>query len=175
MSAKKHTFRSTVGEVNDNLGWNFRITVPDDVMDHYKSTDKRIICCVNESENIHCALHSNGDGTYYIMMNKQFRKKHDLNTGDDVRVSIWKDESKYGIFTPDFFEELCYQDPEADKLFHALTPGKQRSLLHIIGKLKSEQKQLEKALIIFEYLKDRNGNLDFKELNEAFKNSRFKK
>ena len=115
-----------------------------------------------------------GDGTYFIMTNNDFRKKNQLDTGDHVIVKLKKDESKYGMWVPDFFEELCYQDPEASALFHDLTAGKQRTLLHLIGKPKSENKQLEKALVIFDYLKDVNGKLDFKELNEAFKTSRFR-
>ena len=169
------SFKTTIGNVKDSsLMWNFRITVPDDIMDHFKGTDKRIICSINQSHEHHCALMSNGDGTYFIMVNKDFRKKYDLNTGDEVLVELRADDSKYGMAVPDFFEELCFQDPEASDFFHALTPGKQRSLLHVIGKLKSEQKQLEKALVIFDYLKMSNGELDFKALNEAFKNNRFK-
>lgn len=170
-----HSFKTTLGNVSDStLMWNFRITVPDDIMDDFKASDKRVICTINDSHEHHCALMSNGDGTYFIMVNKDFRKKYDLNTGDEIIVKLRKDDSKYGMAVPDFFEELCFQDPIASQHFHALTPGKQRSLLHVIGKVKSEQKQLEKALTIFDYLKMTNGELDFRELNEAFKNSRFK-
>jgi Domain of unknown function (DUF1905) len=171
-----YQFKSTLGHKTiDSLGWNFRIVVPDDVMDHFKSGDKRVICTINDSAQLHCALMSNGDGTYFIMTNANFRKVNKLNEGDEVFVKLKVDDSKYGMYVPDFFEELCFQDPEADVLFHKLTAGKQRTLLHIISKLKSEEKQLEKSLIIFDYLKSVNGKIDFKELNEAFKTSRFKK
>ncbi len=170
------SFKSTIGNVSDsNLMWNYRINLPDDIVQQFISTDKRIIVRINNSAEVHCAMMSNGDGTYYVMMNKGFRKANKLNEGDEVIVYLKKDDSKYGMGVPDFFEELCYQDPEADQFFHQLTPGKQRSLLHIVGKIKSEEKQLEKCLIIFDYLKSVNGNLDFKELNEAFKTSRFRK
>lgn len=170
------SFKSTIGHVADSsLMWNYRITLPDDIVQKFMDTDKRIIVRINDSENVHCAMMSNGDGTYYVMMNASFRKKNKLNSGDEVMVSIKKDETKYGMAAPDFFEELCFQDPEADKYFHSLTAGKQRTLLHLVGKVKSEEKQLEKCLTIFDYLKNVNGKLDFKELNEAFKTSRFRK
>lgn len=169
-------FKSSIGHVSDNnLMWNYRITLPDDIVQEFINSDKRIIVQINDSEKVHCAMMSNGDGTYYVMMNAGFRKKNKLNSGDEVLVKIEKDTSKYGMAVPDFFEELCFQDPEAASYFHNLTAGKQRSLLHIVGKVKSEEKQLEKCLIIFDYLKGVNGNLDFKELNEAFKSSRFRK
>lgn len=169
-------FKGTLGhKTDDSLGWNYRIIVPDDIMDQFKGTDKRVVCSINGSTLLHCALMSNGDGTFFIMTNADFRKKHQLNEGDELIVKLEKDESKYGMYVPDFFEELCFQDPEADRIFHELTSGKQRTLLHLISKLKREEKQLEKALIIFDYIKSVEGKIDFKELNEAFKNSRFKK
>ena len=61
------------------------------------------------------------------------------------------------------------QDEEADKYFHQLTPGKQRSLLHIIAKPKREETRLKKAVVITEYLKTNKGKLDFTALNLAFK------
>ena len=168
-------FQAKLEHVDDSsLMWNYRIEVPENIVEHYRSTDKRVKCSINNTTPIHCALFSNGDGSFYIVLNKEVRKQLKIEAGDKLEITIEKDESKYGIFVPDFFEELCYQDPEADVLFHQLTPGKQRSLLHIIGKLKSEQKQLEKALIIFDYLKTVNGKLDFRELNQAFKENRFK-
>lgn len=154
--------------------WNYRIVVPDEIMTHFRETDRRIICKINDSEELHCALMPSGDGTYFIMTNTDFRKRYGLTSGVPVTVGLRKDDSKYGMYVPDFFEELCFQDPEASVLFHELTAGKQRTLLHLIAKPKSENKQLEKALTIFDYLKSVNGVLDFKELNEAFKTSRFR-
>ena len=66
-------------------------------------------------------------------------------------------------------EVLLEQDEEGSKLFHALTPGKQRSLLHVIGIPKSTDIRLRKAIITLNYLKSVNGKLDFKEYNQAQK------
>ncbi len=117
---------------------------------------------------------SNGAGDYFVMVNKEIRKKLKIETGDTLSITIKKDTSKHGMAVPEAFSELCQQDPEGNDVFHGLTPGKQRTLLHVMGKPKSEQKQLEKVLIVFDYLKSVSGELDFKELNEAFKNNRFK-
>lgn len=157
-----------------SLMWNHQIAIPGDIAAELLKPDKRVICAINGSDSYHCALNSDGAGGYYVLVNKERRKKLNLQTGDTVKVVLEKDTSEYGMAVPECFTELCYQDPEGDKLFHELTKGRQRSLLHVMGKPKSEAKQLEKALIIFEYLKSVNGQLDFKELNEAFKNSRFK-
>ena len=84
-------------------------------------------------------------------------------------VQLQKDNSKYGIHLPEEMEELLLIDEEGSAFFHQLTPGKQRSLLHIIGKPKSSAIRLKKAVVVLDYLKTNNGKLDFKMLNMAFK------
>jgi len=70
---------------------------------------------------------------------------------------------------PDELKTAWELNPEGYAIFHTLTMGKQRSIVHIIGTPKSSEIRINKALTILEYLKTVNGNLDFKELNEAFK------
>lgn len=167
-------FDTTVERFEDSPIWVFFIPIPIDVAEQLVDKNRRVLCSIKAGKPIHCALMHDGSGGFFINLNKELIKKHNLQQHDKVSITLEKDDSRYGIFVPDFFEELCHQDPVAKEAFHQLTMGKQRSLLHIMGKPKSEQKQLEKALIIFEYLKDCEGELDFKALNEAFKNSRFK-
>lgn len=168
-------FTTEFQKIKNSLGWNKIIHVPSEIGDFFRKTDKRVICRINESYSWHCALMPDGSGEFYIVLNNDIIKKTKIESGEKIEVILEKDTSKYGMAVPNFFEELCYQDPEASNFFHDLTLGKQRTLLHIITKLKSEEKQLEKILIIFDYLKENQGNLDFKGLNEAFKTSRFKR
>ncbi|MCH2234066.1 MAG: YdeI/OmpD-associated family protein [Crocinitomicaceae bacterium] len=169
------SFKAKLDLEKNSLGWDFTIAVPIEIAEKFIGTDRRVICSINNIISWHCALMPDGNGGFFIMINKENRKKLNAENQTELFIELKKDETKYGMAVPDFFEELCFQDPEADKLFHKLTPGKQRTLLHTIGKPKSEEKQLEKALIIFDYLKKSNGSIDFKELNEEFKTSRFKK
>ncbi|MFK7984322.1 MAG: hypothetical protein AB8G86_30390 [Saprospiraceae bacterium] len=62
-------------------------------------------------------------------------------------------------------------DEVGSTFFHQLTPGKQRSLLHLIGKPKNSAIRLKKAVVVLDFLKTNNGKLDFKLLNIAFKES----
>lgn len=156
------------------LMWDYRLIVPSDIVAELSKPDRRVICTINDTIKIHCALMPDGTGSHFIMLNKEIRKKLSVETGDSLNIKLEKDNTEYGMAIPEAFTELCEQDPEGKAVFHTLTKGKQRSLLHIMNKPKSEQKKLEKTLIIFDYLKSVNGKLDFKELNEAFKNSRFK-
>jgi len=155
----------------DSSVWGQHIKVPKKVSDRLLADgNKRIICKVNGEFEFHAAIMPEGKGKYFINFSKQNSKKYKLHEGQVLDIELVKDESKYGIPMPGEFQELLYQDVEGDKLFHALTPGKQRSLLHMIGTVKSPEIRIRKGLIIFNHLKSNNGKLDFRKLNQDFKN-----
>ena len=128
---------------------------------------------VNDSKEIPCAIMPSSEGFYFININKEIRKDLKLKIGDVVSVKIKKDESKYGMPVPEEFAEVLYLDPDVDKYFHKLTPGKQRSLLYLIAKPKGQETRIKKAIVISEHLKKHKGKLDFKILNQEYKDYEF--
>lgn len=165
----QNTFKSIVENMDSSV-YYFHVTVPNKIANQFITPDsKRVVCTLNNSINYQAAIMPKGDGGFFIMINKEHRKKLKLNLGDEVEVHLEKDESKYGLPMPEEMEELLLMDPEGDAAFHSLTPGKQRSLLFIIGKPKNSDTRLKKAVVVVDYLKMTGGKLDFKELNEAFK------
>lgn len=165
------TFTGIVENLRSSV-WGHAVEVPNKIMDFYKKKEiSRFIASVNQGPEFHCAFIPNGKGKGYILLNKELRKELNIIPGDKVSINIKPDESKYGMPLPEEMEELFYQDPEGSDVFHTLTPGKQRSLLYLVGKPKNSKTRLKKAITIIEYLKHTGGELDYKELNEAFKNS----
>lgn len=165
-------FTSQVSIFEENL-WSYHLPVPLPVAQHFKQTtkDSRVICWLNETVKIHAAILPKGNDQYYLMCSKALRKKLGVVAGDAVHIKMEKDESKYGIPLPEEFQEAMYADPEGDAFFHALTPGKQRSLIHLVAKLKSSNKRIEKSVIILEHLRSQKGILDFKQLHQDFKDA----
>ena len=163
-------FNAIIEKFDKNL-WDYHFIVPEDIANSFwkKLKTRRVICTLNGSLKIHCALHSNGFGQYYIILNKANRKIISANLGSEINIEIEEDKSKYGIHCPEEMTELLDLDEEGSYLFHKLTPGKQRSLLHIIDKVKSSDIRIKKAIVILDYLKENNGSLNFSELNVAFK------
>ncbi|NND93703.1 MAG: DUF1905 domain-containing protein [Flavobacteriales bacterium] len=170
----QHSFEGTIAYFDSNV-WNRHIDVPDDIVQWFKTRKiTRVLCTIEGKLTKHCALLSHGNGTYFVMLNKEEVKKLGLEVATQVNLTLEEDKSKYGMPIPEEMEELLRQDPEADKYFHGLTAGKQRSLLFIIGKPKGSETRLKKAIAICEYLKSTGGALDFREMNQALKDSRFK-
>ena len=156
----------------DSSVWGQHIIVPDKVAKKLieETKDKRVICKVNGTFSFHAALMPAGKGVYFVNFSKQNSKKFGLTEGETLNIELIKDDSKYGMPMPEEFQELLYQDTEGDDLFHALTPGKQRSLLHVIGMVKRQEIRIRKGMIILNHLRSNNRKLDFRQLNQDFKN-----
>ena len=165
-------FETQLERKPSSLSWNFTIEVPLEIANQFIAKDnRRVICTLNEAHEFHAALMPNGNGGFFIIINSEIRKKLKLGETAALLVQLKKDKSKYGIHLPEEMEELLLVDEAGSHFFHQLTPGKQRSLLHIIGKPKSAAIRLKKAVVVLDFLKTNNGKLDFKLLNIAFKES----
>lgn len=149
--------------------WSYYLAIPKNIGDSLiKEGNRRVLCSVNGKDKTHSALMPKGE-VYSIYLKKDFMKKNGLSEGDQVQVTLEPDDSAYGMDIPESFQTLLEQDIEGSSLFHGLTKGKQRTLLHLIGKVKNIDSQLAKGLAIMHHLKESDGHLDFKQLNEVIK------
>ena len=128
---------------------------------------RRVVCEINSGEPFQCAILPWGE-IFYIIVNKKRRDAIGVEVGDKVNVVLTSDDSKYGLPMPEEFREVLDQDPEGDKLFHALTAGKQRSILYLLGNIKDIDKRIHQALIIVEHIKE-HGKIVDKILYEELK------
>ena len=129
----------------------------------------RIIFSINGSPESQRALLPRGDGSYVVTVNKKLRTALRLESGARLEVTMRSDRSKYGLPMPEELEELLRQDREGDRIFHALTPGKMRTLLYLVGTAKHPGQRLFRANTVVNHLKIRNGNLNFRQLLNALK------
>ena len=157
-------------EKSTNKLWGAHVEVPAAVVKKLtQPSSRRVVCNLNNAIEYQCALLPFGDGKFVISVNKSFRDKLGLKFGDRVLISLRKDESEYGLPMPEELKELLMQDKDGGKRFHALTPGKQRTLLYIIGKGKDSDLRIARSLIIVNHLKSNGGKINYKKLSEALK------
>lgn len=153
----------------DPLGWTRRLLIPTDVVAAVPKRDDgslRVVCTIADIPPWQAALTSDGQGGHYIIFSKaRVKALHatQLDT-EDLIVSLVPDDSNYGAPMPVELATLLAMDPEVDKHFHALTAGKQRTLLHLVDRYKTEATRLSKAVALVEYLRHTRGRLDFREL-----------
>lgn len=164
-------FTSRLAESTNRL-WGCHFVVPDAIAQVFlANSGKRVVCTLNEVHQYQCALTPIGEGQWVILVNKALQKKLRLGVGSEVRASLCADTSEYGLPMPEELVEVLAQDALAKTLFEALTPGKQRTLLYIIGQPKQVDKRIERALAISNHLKSQKGKIDFKVLHHDLKST----
>ena len=150
-------------------GWYF-LRFPAKVGLRFQTDPKtrRVVCTLNGKHTFQCALLPNKD-EYCIVVNKGIRDKLGIVDGDIIQVELAADTSKYGAPMPEELREVLKQDPKGNKLFHALTPGKQRSLIFLTRGVKDVDKRIHLALLILKHLADNDGNVIGDKLYEEMK------
>ena len=156
---KPITFKTSLINSSNDSGWHF-VDVPGRIGKKFEKKDgsRRVVCTINGAEAFQCALLSSS-GDFVIVVNKTKRDRLKIVAGDKITVELKADESKYGLPMPAEFKEVLKQDREADKLFHALTAGKQRSVLYLVGKIKDVDRRIHAALIFVEHIKKNEGKI----------------
>ncbi len=161
---------TTVLERSSNRLWGCEITVPASVAQELTANgNKRVFCSLNGTEEHQAGLVLR-NGRHLIMVNKTRRKDLGLEAGDEIAVSLRTDESDFGLPMPDELGELLRQDREGKKYFDALTAGKKRTLLYIVGSVKNPDKRMGRALVVVEHLKKHKGIINYKILYSNLRN-----
>jgi hypothetical protein len=154
----------------DSKLWGHHVLVPGDITEHFRSKNvSRLEATIDDKLTIHCALMPWKGGEYFININNEVRKKLRWRIGETRDMTLKADLSEYGMKMAEEFQELLAIDDEGRDVFHTLTPGKQRTLIYLASSPKQSSTRLKKSVIIIDYLKSVDGKLDFKELNQAFK------
>ena len=157
-------------EKSGNKLWGGHFRVPARIAEKLADrSSRRVVCTLNDSMVYQCAILPFGKGVRVISVNKKIRDTLGLGFGDEIRVSLARDTSTYGLPVPDEFRELLRQDAEGDRLFHGLSRGKQRTLLYMIAKAKNSAKRIEQALIVVNHLKINFGKIDYRKLSTSLR------
>lgn len=163
------TIETTLERFEDSPLWGYHLPIDHEVAESLiEGSDRRVICEVNNQIKWHGAIMSSKLG-FFIMVNKNMVRQLGLNKGQQLTLSLEKDRSEYGMEMPEELGELLNQDEEGHRYFHALTPGKQRNLIHLVAKVKNSNSRINKALAIVHHLKEMQGEINFKALNETIK------
>jgi hypothetical protein len=161
---------TSILEKSTNKLWGSHLRVPQSVAEKLVvGGSRRVLRTLNGSEEHQCALLPYSDGVFVLSVNKKWCETLHLEIGSKVRVSLQRDESKYGLPVPAELKELFRQDKDSDRLFHLLTPGKQRTLLYVIGSARDAESRAWKASIIVRHLRDNNGTIRYKQLAQSLK------
>lgn len=162
-------FKGFIERFNEGL-YGMHIAVPENIAEQLLSSPykRRVIATYNGGPNQHQALFPSGDSQWFLILNHKVQKSHQLFLHDEVDVTVESDTSEYGMPMPEELREMLNDDPVGDEIFHALTPGTQRTLMHIIDKVKATHLRERKSWVIIEHLKN-HPKVDYKALMAEMK------
>jgi hypothetical protein len=173
---ENYTFDAVLEASGSNI-YQVHCLVPDEIATALLAKDgKRVVAILTTEYGLtheyQCGLQPIPKGCTSIMVNKEIRKKLSVDAASRVRVQLRKDTSEYGLEMPEELAELLQQDEAGNSLFHALTAGKQRTMLYIVSSVKSSERRIERAIIVLEHLKEHHGKIDFKRLYDDMRVSK---
>ena len=166
-SAKPVQLKATL--TKSESGWYF-LRFPTKVGLRFQTDPRtrRVVCTLNDRHTFQCALLPNKH-EFCIVVNKAIRDKLGLDEGSVVNVKLEPDTSKYGAQMPAELREVLKQDRQGSRRFHALTSGKQRSLIYMIGGVKDIDRRIHIALIVLKHLEENDGKIVDAKLYEETK------
>lgn len=106
-----------------------------------------------KSIQFYAHLKKEATGDYRIFFSKAKRDELGIGIGEMVTFQLFKDESKYGVEVPEALDAVLLSDYDAFEIFEKLTPGKQRSIIYFIKRIKNVQTQVDKSILMTENLK----------------------
>lgn len=115
--------------------------------------NKRVVCIINGTLTLHCALLHSKEGYHYIAISSKVCKQLGVKAGSKLQIHLEIDTAEYQFEMPVELQEVLDSDPEAAAAFEALTDGKKRSIMHLVTLVKSVDKRIERALLIAHKIK----------------------
>ena len=139
----------------DKKGGEFYMLVPDEVAMQFVTGRKpeRVRCRLNNTVDFQCAIRPMANGSFYINLATDIRRKAGIVLGDKLSASVVKDDSEYGRDMPDELTELLAQDPLGNELFQKLLASHQRGIIHYVDSAKSVQVRVDRAVKMINRLK----------------------
>ena len=111
-------FTSVLSRFPSSPLWGWHFLVPHEIATLFtQGNDRRVVCTINEQLTLHCALMPNKD-TWFIMLNQGVQKKLMTPLNSELKISLIKDVSEYGMPMPDELREVLDQDAEFDHTVH---------------------------------------------------------
>ena len=153
MSDKKISFASRIGKLDYLMGVHY-VEVPANIVKKLGGLNKqRLFCSINKHPKFQCGMMALGEGKGYITVSKKKLNQFSIALGDVIKVILEPDNSEFGMEVPEELIEIFAQDPEAEKRFMNISPGKQRNIIYYVSGVKNSDKRIERALKLINNLK----------------------
>lgn len=141
-----YDFSAAIERLDGDWAWDF-VEVPADILKEILAKKWKRLCVSIQDLPTHSgALLPLSKGRRGIMISQARQKEMGLFQGAWVQLRVWEDRSKYGMPVPEELQELFEFDPDIEKAFQMLLPGRRRNYLHLIASAKTEVTRTKRLL-----------------------------
>jgi hypothetical protein len=141
--------RQIIRQLEPRKGSYFYAVVPAEVVQRFpRQRNTRLLCTIDRQLIFPCGLNHLGDGNFFLILSTKNMKSIQKGLGDTIDLVLTEDPNPLGVKMPEVLEVLLSQQDELRQQFEALTPGKQRNVIHTILKIKDMDKQVQTALTL---------------------------
>lgn len=109
----------------------------------------RLICVIDNKLTLRCGLNHLGDGNFFVIVSSKYLKTLDKEPGDTVTFTLEPDPDPLGVDVPEVLQALLDQDEDLKAIYDTFTPGKKRSLIFSIARVKDIDRQVKAILTFF--------------------------
>ncbi|MDA0912247.1 MAG: YdeI/OmpD-associated family protein [Bacteroidetes bacterium] len=151
-SVSQFNFAAQVKRFSMDGGMHY-LELPKEAAEPMRATgQKRWLCTIQDAVTWSCGLLPTGEGSWFIVLSKQKMRSVEARLGDWLNVDLVPDESKYGMPLPEDLEEMLADDPEFERKFDAMLPGKRRNAIHQIASAKTPETAAKRIMKLMEFL-----------------------
>lgn len=134
-----------ISQLEKRKGGYFYLTIPAELVNQFKNKrHTRFLCLLDNKLSFQCGLNHLGDGNFFIILGSKNLKAIGKQLGDKIGFELTEDPNPLGVAVPEVLEAVLAQDHDLKTTFDNLTPGKKRSVIHSINKIKDIDKQIQK-------------------------------
>jgi len=141
-------FKATLQKPDAVGAWTF-FAIPFDVEKVYKSKARVPVKGTINGHPYHCSVMPNGDGTFFMVVNKSIRDSIGVSAGDTVAVTMEMDDGARNVTVPGDMLAALDKSPGAKAIFEKFSYSHKKEYIEwIMGAKQAEtrERRIKKAI-----------------------------
>lgn len=147
MVMKRYQAKQVISQLEKRKGGYYFLKIDAEIVDQFEHKKKtRFICQLDNKIEFQCGLNHLGDGNFFIILSKRNLEVIGKQLGDLIHFELIQDPNPLGVDMPEVLEVLLDQDELLSERFEKLTPGKKRSIIHQINRIKDIDRKVNRSI-----------------------------
>ena len=141
---KTYKSQQIISQLEKRKGGYFILKIEAEIVNKFNNKKyTRFLCKLEKSLIFQCGLNHLGDGHFFIILSAKNLQTINKQLGSNIHFELTEDPNPLGAEIPEVLEAVLEQDEILKAGFESLTPGKKRSVIFGLNKIKDIEKQIQ--------------------------------